>query len=164
MTKWPQPRGSVRFRVSLSLRFHHSRSRGHIEAFGLTWNIPWEGFADWLNRVKPQAGIAGDGWKYGVKAFLEQENAKMGGRVQWSYERHLVGGNRDGRTVHNRLDLTWNPNAAPVQALVMATPIAQSMERGGGIADELAKLNDLKERGLLSAAEFEAAKARLLYA
>lgn len=42
--------------------------------------------------VYPKAfgGVADNGWEFGVQAFLEQENAKMGGRVQWSYQRHVV--------------------------------------------------------------------------
>jgi hypothetical protein len=36
------------------------------------------------------------------------------------------------------------------------------MQRGGGIADEIAKLNDLKQQGVISATEFEVAKAILI--
>ena len=95
-------------------------------------------------------GIAGAGWMSGVKAFLEQENAKMGGRVQWSYERHLNGES----TVYNRLDVSWQTMAA--------TPVAISMGRCEGIAEEIAKLNDLKEKGVLSSTQFEVAKAIVL--
>ena len=67
-------------------------------------------------------------WVSGVKAFLEQENAKMGGRVQWSYKRHTVRSTThnsgDGYIIYNRLDVSWQAVAAPV--------IMQSMERGAG--------------------------------
>ena len=95
-------------------------------------------------------GIAGAGWMSGVKAFLEQENAKMGGRVQWSYERHLNGES----TVYNRLDVSWQTMAA--------TPVAISMGRCEGIAEEIAKFKDLKEQGVLSSTQFEVAKAKVL--
>ena len=45
---------------------------------------------------------------------------------------------------------------------VVPTPVVQSMERGAGIADEITKLSALKEQGVLSASEFEVAKARVL--
>jgi len=103
-------------------------------------------------RVLPEAcgGTAGEGWMSGVTAFLEQENAKMGGRVQWSYERHLNGKS----TVYNRLDVSWQT--------IAATPDPISMGRCEGIAEEIAKLNDLKEQGVLSSMEFEVAKAKVL--
>ena len=39
---------------------------------------------------------------------------------------------------------------------------AAATSGGGGAADELTKLADLKERGILSDAEFQAQKAKLL--
>jgi hypothetical protein len=36
------------------------------------------------------------------------------------------------------------------------------MQRGGVIADEIAKLKDLKQQGVISATEFEVAKAILM--
>jgi len=101
----------------------------------------------------PQAfgGIAGAGWMSGVNAFLEQENAKMGGQVQWSYERHLNG----EMTVYNRLDVSW-------QTIAATCPVAISMGRCEGIAEEIAKFKDLKEQGVLSSTQFEVAKAKVL--
>ena len=61
----------------------------------------------------------------------------------------------EGSTVHNRLDLL-------VRVSVVAIPVAHSMQCGGGIADEIAKLNDLNQQGVISAKEFEGAKANLI--
>ena len=75
----------------------------------------------------------------------------MGGRVQWlSYERHLNG----EMTVYNLLDVSRQP--------IAATPVSISMGHGGGIAEEIAKLNNLKEQGVLSVTQFEVAKAKVL--
>ena len=62
----------------------------------------------------------------------------------------------EGWTVHNRLDLL-------VRVCVgAAITVAHAMQRGGSIADEIAKLNDLKKQGVISATEFEPAKAILM--
>ena len=110
--------------------------------------------------VCPKAcgGIAGHGWKRAIKEYIEQVNTKYTGRVMWSYERHLVGGNTDGRTIHNRLDISWQ---AP---MAVAAPIVQVVERAApaALAEELTKLNELKMQGVLSDAEFDAAKAKVL--
>jgi hypothetical protein len=50
----------------------------------------------------------------------------------------------------------WPPNAAAEKAAAPATPVTSS------VADELAKLADLKARGLLTDEEFQAQKAKLL--
>ena len=97
----------------------------------------WNDFFRGLNKVSsdnvdlqcgvcPKAcgGIAGHGWKRAIKEYIEQVNTKYAGRVMWSYERHLVGGNTDGRTIHNRLDISWQ---AP---MAVAAPIVQVVERG----------------------------------
>ena len=61
-----------------------------------------------------------------------------------------------GFTVHNRLDLL-------VRGSVWAAiPVAHAMQRGGVIADEIAKLKDLKQQGVISATEFEVAKEILM--
>jgi hypothetical protein len=67
-----------------------------------------------------------------------------------SYERHLNG----EMTVYNLLDVSRQP--------IAATPVSISMGHGGGIAEEIAKLNNLKEQGVLSVTQFEVAKAKVL--
>ena len=131
---------------------------------------------------KPCGGVAGNGWKRGVKAYLSVANGKLGGRVQWSYERHLEGGGQDARTVHNRLDLTWNPNvAAAVVAteapavvagtvvateapavVVAAAPVVQQMERPAGTEERLQQVNDLLAKGLISEGEAADKRAAIL--
>ena len=45
---------------------------------------------------------------------------------------------------------------------IAATPVAISMGRCEGIAEEIAKFKDLKEQGVLSSTQFEVAKAKVL--
>ena len=61
------------------------------------------------------------------------------------------------------------PMGAPMAGAQMAQPVMaaavvepQAMDRGVNVADELAKLANMKQQGILNDAEFEAAKAKLL--
>ena len=92
----------------------------------------------------------------GVREYLDAQNATFGGRVQWSYQREVVGttsgDHKHHRVLYNCLHVTWAPMAVG----------ATTMEPPKSLADELAKLNDLKDKGILNDADFEAAKAKVL--
>jgi hypothetical protein len=51
---------------------------------------------------------------------------------------------------------------AQAQEAAFQSYVRQAAGSGGGTAEELTKLADLKERGVISDAEFEAQKAKLL--
>jgi hypothetical protein len=75
--------------------------------------------------------------------------------TQWVY------GNSAQMQVQSVLGM-GSPAAAPVVATAAAAAPAPTPTPDTGSIDELTKLNDLRLKGVLSDAEFEAAKARVL--
>jgi type II secretory pathway pseudopilin PulG len=67
----------------------------------------------------------------------------------------------DGRQWTGHVQAMLPPSPPPAPEYV-ATPPRSIPPPGAGVADELAKLADLHDKGILSHEEFESAKARLL--
>ncbi len=122
--------------------------------------IQWQGGWRWGHTKTIQLGSKRT-WGWLGCASMNAKN-RMGGYV--GADAYFVLITPEGKAMYGRqMEVTSEcdgPNRTPLQAAFMNVPPGE----GGSvsIADELAKLADLKARGILTQAEFDAQKAKLL--